>query len=53
MNASARKMTSGLVSWTVSMSHSQKLPGLVCGLSTRKTLTPRLTQNFTTRRTSA
>src|SRR5687768_9610578 len=48
VNASARKMTSGCVSWTLRMSHSQKGSGLVCGLSTRKVRTPTLTQCITT-----
>ena len=34
-------MTSGSVSCTVPISHSQNANGLVCGLSTRKTRTPR------------
>ena len=36
VNASARKIASGFVSCTLAISHSQKLIGLVCGLSTRK-----------------
>ena len=53
VNASARKSTSGSTFFTFQISHSQKLTGLVCGLSTRKTLTPRPTQCRTIRRISA
>ena len=45
MNASARKITSGWSACTWAISHSQKLIGLVCGLSTRKTVTPCAIQN--------
>ena len=44
VKASARKITSGSVARISLMSHSQKAKGLVCGLSTRKTFTPRSTQ---------
>ena len=37
-------MTSGLVFWTSSISHSQNTVGLVCGLSTRNVFTPWWTQ---------
>jgi hypothetical protein len=53
VNASARKSTSGSTFFTFQISHSQKLTGLVCGLSTRKILTPWATQCSTTRRTSS
>ncbi len=48
VNASARKTTSRSRAWTSSISHSQNANGLVCGLSTRKTRTPRSTQYSTT-----
>ena len=38
VNASARKITSGCVARTSAISHSQNGSGLVCGLSTRKTV---------------
>ena len=41
VNASDRKITSGSVAWISAISHSQNATGLVCGLSTRKTFTPR------------
>ena len=53
VNASARNSTSGSTFFTCQISHSQNATGLVCGLSTRNTLTPRLTQCRTIRRTSA
>ena len=40
VNASDKKITSGSVLRTSANSHSQNITGLVCGLSTRKTLTP-------------
>ena len=40
VNASARNSTSGSTSLTCQISHCQKFSGLVCGLSTRKILTP-------------
>src|SRR6266550_291090 len=40
VNASARKMTSGLVRFTSPISHSQKGNDLVCGLSIRNMRTP-------------
>ena len=53
VNASARNSTSGSTFLTCQISQSQKLTGLVCGLSTRKILTPCSTQCSTTRSTSA
>ena len=53
VNASARNSTSGSVSLTLAISHCQKLSALVCGLSTRKILTPWSTQCMTTRSTSS
>src|ERR1051325_5646296 len=49
VNASARKIVSGCDACTFAMSHSQKDTGLVCGLSTRKIVTPRAIQNVSTR----
>jgi hypothetical protein len=43
VNASARKITSGLSRRISAISHRQKAIGFVCGLSTRKTVTPRST----------
>ena len=40
VNASARKMTPGCSAWTSGISQAQKANGLVCGLSTRKIVTP-------------
>ena len=40
VNASARNSTSGSTSLTSAISQCQKFSGLVCGLSTRKILTP-------------
>ncbi len=40
VNASASKMTRGSTACTRAISHSQKANGFVCGLSTRKMLTP-------------
>src|SRR5918992_5761144 len=48
VNASDRKITSGYSARTSSISHSQNGSGLVCGLSTRKTRTPRSTQVIST-----
>ena len=50
VNASARKSTSGLVERTSRMRRCQKFSGLVCGLSTRKIVTPWLIQVRTTSR---
>ena len=44
VNASDRKMTSGWSRWISAISHAQNGIGLVCGLSTRKILTPRSIQ---------
>ena len=52
VNASARKITSGCSRATCANSHSQNCTGFVCGLSTRKTVTPRSIQRFTIRSTS-
>src|SRR5688572_30234814 len=52
VNASERKITSGSVSCTVAISHSQNPIGFVCGLSTRNVFTPCETQNWTTRNSS-
>jgi len=52
VNASARKRMSGSVLLTSAMMRSQKLMGLVCGLSTRKMRTPCDVQCRMTRRTS-
>ena len=43
VNASDRNSTSGSIAFTRPMSQCQKSGGLVCGLSTRKTLTPSVT----------
>ena len=43
VNASAKKITSRSCLWTSAISHSQNANGLVCGLSTRKALTPQST----------
>ena len=48
VNASAKKTTSGSSRLISAISHSQKGTGFVCGLSTRKTLTPCSTQKRTT-----
>ena len=40
VNASARKTTSRLCWWTFPISQRQNSNGLVCGLSTRKTVIP-------------
>ncbi len=48
VKASARNSTSGCRRCTSPMIHSQKAKGLVCGLSTRKILTPCAIQNCTT-----
>lgn len=40
VNASARKITSGSVRLMSAITFSQKITGLVCGLSTRKMRTP-------------
>ena len=52
VKASARKITSGWRSCTSRISHSQNGNGLVCGLSTRKMLTPWSIQNSTTSRSA-
>ena len=52
VNASARKITSGCSALTLAISHSQNSTGLVCGLSTRNTVTPWSIHRFSTRRTS-
>ena len=48
VNASARKITSRSCAWTSSISQRQNANGFVCGLSTRKTLTPQSTHWSTT-----
>jgi hypothetical protein len=48
VNASARKITFGCSARTSRISHSQNETGFVCGLSTRNTVTPSLTQCSTT-----
>ena len=48
VNASARNTVSGCAACTSAISHSQNATGLVWGLSTRKTVTPRSTQCSTT-----
>src|SRR5215813_6651822 len=53
VKASERKITSGWLSCTSRISHSQNSTGFVCGLSTRKMRTPCSTQNRTTRRSSS
>ena len=53
VNASDRNTTSGSVLRISPSSHSQKLTGLVCGLSTRNTVTPCEIHSFTIRSTSA
>ncbi|CFS57814.1 Uncharacterised protein [Mycobacterium tuberculosis] len=53
MKASDRNSTSGSTVFTCAISQAQKLGGLVWGLSTRKNLTPWLTQCCTTRSTSS
>ena len=53
VNASARKITSGCDAWISPITHSQNRIDFVCGLSTRKTRTPRSIQNSNTRRSSA
>jgi len=53
VNASDSQITSGSVSRTVAISHSQNFTGLVWGLSTRKIRTPWSIQCRTIRRTSA
>ncbi len=52
VNASARNSTSGWAAFTSAISHSQNSTGLVCGLSTRNTVTPWEIQCSTTRSTS-
>jgi hypothetical protein len=44
VKASLRKITSRSTAWTSRMIHSQNANGFVCGLSTRKALTPSCTQ---------
>ncbi len=53
VKASARNTTSGWSARTVRMSHSQNGTGLVWGLSTRNTRTPRPTQCRTTSRSAS
>ena len=53
VNASDRKTTSGSVLRISPSRYSQKFTGLVCGLSTRNTVTPYEIQSFTIRSTSA
>ena len=53
VNASARKITSGFFFFTAEISQCQKLSGLVCGLSTRKIVTPAAIQCRSMRRHSA
>ena len=48
VNASARKIVSGCSRRIELIAHSQKANALVCGLSTRKIVTPRSTQNRNT-----
>jgi hypothetical protein len=48
VKASDRNTTPGSRSRARAISHSQKANGLVCGLSMRKIVTPRSTQNRTT-----
>ena len=52
VKASERNTTSGFVSRTSCSSHSQKRTGFVCGLSTRKIVTPSSIQCRTMRSTS-
>jgi len=52
VNASARKRTSGSSRLICPMSHSQNPNGFVCGLSTRKILTPCPIQNRVMSRSS-
>jgi hypothetical protein len=53
VKASARNSTSGSTALILPISHCQKFSVLVCGLSTRKILTPCSTQCRTIRRTSS
>lgn len=53
VNASARKITSGSVPLISAITFSQKITGLVCGLSTRKIRTPRAIQKRRMRTLSA
>ncbi len=53
VNASARNSTSGSVPAISASSRSQNRSGLVCGLSTRKILTPWSIHSLTIRSTSA
>ena len=53
VKASARKRTSGCSAWIWRRSRCQKVSGLVWGLSTRKMVTPRPIQVFTTSRIAA
>ncbi len=48
VNASARKITSGCARFSSAIAHSQNGNGLVCGLSTRKIVTPSPIQNSKT-----
>src|ERR1051326_2927215 len=52
VKASDSRITSGCFFLTSLISHSQNPNGLVCGLSTRRILTPCATQNSTTDRSS-
>src|SRR4051812_33668091 len=53
VNASARKISSGCLALRSPMHHSQNRKALVCGLSTRKMVTPCCTQNSNTLLSSA
>ena len=53
VNASARKIASGCARLMSAMHHSQKRNGLVCGLSTRKIVTPCAIQNRKTSRSAS
>src|ERR671914_104807 len=53
VNASDRKITSGYSERTSPISHSQNGSGFVCGLSTRKTRTPRSTQLISASRSAS
>src|SRR5678809_193784 len=53
VKASDRKITSGCFDFSSEMHHSQKSKALVCGLSTRKIVTPWPIQNSNTLRNSS
>jgi hypothetical protein len=53
VNASDSQMISGWSLATSAMSHCQNWTGLVCGLSTRNSVTPWSIQTWMTRRISA